>query len=869
MDYESLLNAVKNDDVTLFGRFLSDGGDLACRFGRFPLLSLCYLHGSNRILRKYEKKMLKIPTYPTVLREDRASYLIFRAKAGRALHLYVQPDSVVTPLETLAVLQKHDYLQEVYKKGYADDASRARISYIESTICLSPTACTEKKIKIRRKKESSAKTVFALASAVLALLFFAAALAGTVYADGLSGGKTADNPLPLYNDAQIELALQENGFFTLEKDVSLDCVQDTFAGSLDGNGHTITLQGDKPLFAVFNGTLSNVHIVCDRTFIGENKGVLENVTFSWTESEISDLKNDFSFFIAQNNGTIRNSTASVTCDLTLSSEHEETCVNLFGKENKGTLENLSVFADITVRNPVPTDAYFSALCADNFGTIRNCILEKGSSIVSETVDIGGLCVRNGSPEDKTKSATISDCVVYADLSQTCAEKQWSPNVSSVAVHNYAVVENCSCENNLYAAGTYKPTEEETDKGVILCGGLVGTNCGTIKESSFSGSIETNSDSFSSYLGGIASWNGTVKTNEDKSRTYLFGTIENCSAQGQITAESADEAYSYIGGVTANNYGNFIPGVTNYGFFQQTVYTYYHSVINGCSAQMTFSGNNLSYQGGISSVNSGVISSCETKITGAGNDDCLFGGIAAFVACNYDTGYSQTSFKAIFDCFSDVTATGKNGCRFGGTAAFCRGASGLTPYLENNVATGKATCGDASYIGGVVGQNITYVRFCQATCDLTAGNESFVGGVAGYNGGGILSCLAKGTLAVGEKGLIGGTVGQNAYQLQNNFVCISRYEYGTESQIGYQAGQIDLNSINYYIAQNYHVSVDNVPSAYGIITGYEPKDEEENAKAHNHKETSFESVEVLTASEAYKSTFTEQEEENKNEEGIKA
>ena len=111
-----LFESIKKDDLNLFSTLI-DGNENVC-YGRFPILSLCYLYGSKKIIKKHKKRFYKIAEYKKV-DEYLEIYKAFKPLASRALRLYTN-GALVTPLEMLAILGKDHFVKKEYNKFYRD-----------------------------------------------------------------------------------------------------------------------------------------------------------------------------------------------------------------------------------------------------------------------------------------------------------------------------------------------------------------------------------------------------------------------------------------------------------------------------------------------------------------------------------------------------------------------------------------------------------------------------------------------------------------------------------------------------------------------------------------------------------------------------
>ena len=81
---KQIFEAVKNDDLKTFESLILSSSDLNICFGRFPLLSVCYLFDSLRILNKFEKYLISKSSYSIEI-EPYEVYLKFKTKAKKSI----------------------------------------------------------------------------------------------------------------------------------------------------------------------------------------------------------------------------------------------------------------------------------------------------------------------------------------------------------------------------------------------------------------------------------------------------------------------------------------------------------------------------------------------------------------------------------------------------------------------------------------------------------------------------------------------------------------------------------------------------------------------------------------------------------------
>ena len=126
---ESLLQAIKKDDIKAFNALMEKNSNGAYRLGRFPVLSLLYLYKSRKILSSYEAELLKISNYEE-LREPVEISKKFAAKAGKCLRLYW--GEVVSPQEMLLILDKTKRLKRIFPLAKPSEQVKRRLQQIYS-----------------------------------------------------------------------------------------------------------------------------------------------------------------------------------------------------------------------------------------------------------------------------------------------------------------------------------------------------------------------------------------------------------------------------------------------------------------------------------------------------------------------------------------------------------------------------------------------------------------------------------------------------------------------------------------------------------------------------------------------------------------
>jgi hypothetical protein len=150
--------------------------------------------------------------------------------------------------------------------------------------------------------------------------------------------------------------------------------------------------------------------------------------------------------------------------------------------------------------------------------------------------------------------------------------------------------------------------------------------------------------------------------------------------------------------------------------------------------------------GLAGYSAGSISDCYS--TGAVSGSGEVGGLV---------GYNENGCN-ISNCYSTSTVTG------GDDATYLGGLVGDNEGTASNCySTGTVTGGDNSYyLGGLVGDNEVTVNNCYSKSAVTGGyNSVFLGGLLGVNGGNISNCYSTGTVTGGNSSsCLGGLVGDN-------------------------------------------------------------------------------------------------------------
>lgn len=222
-DAKLLFDAVKADDEKAFSKLVSSNADLKVRFGRFPLLSVCYLFESYKILTKYEKAMFASSSnYTFVFEEYYDIYKQFRKYAKKSLRLYGESDAIIEPAEMLAILGRRDLLVSNYKKLHRTEKTVSNIKKIfvlnfDEDVCISTA-----EVKLAKGKPNFRQRVVSLVL-VAAMVIFSLLSGGALLAVGTRAGfGTEASPIKISTEQEFLTALAGGtACYKLENDITL------------------------------------------------------------------------------------------------------------------------------------------------------------------------------------------------------------------------------------------------------------------------------------------------------------------------------------------------------------------------------------------------------------------------------------------------------------------------------------------------------------------------------------------------------------------------------------------------------------------------------------------------------------------------
>ena len=568
--------AIKGDDAKLTERLLTADASLAAHsFGRFPLLSLCYMYDSRAIIRKFGKRLKAHEGSYAVSPEYPEDYKKFKELAGRSLRLF--REGFVTPLDMLAV--KGDAPALRAELGAKPSKERAeRVAKIYELTSKRKVRVKENGISVPRSRSMTRLQKAAVVITAFFGLSVCALALGAYFAvpAAYGGDGSAVSPILISNAEQFVFAAgdDEQRYFKLTEDIVLDA-SDVAAfplvADLNGDGHTVKVAGaTAPLFT-------------------EISGKIHDVVFDFGEVNI-EYSADSALLARTVTGTAENVTLKANGTIKDISGSETVYFGCLAVENKGTLNYVTCELSLTVTGASAGgesagDSFFAGIVAKNSGSIAYCELTDGSSLLLDTVDGAGIVAENASV------GRVLDSVNAASVTQTSSYAMWSPNTSGVVLNNYGSVNNClnSGAVTVSSEATKEEVEAEMDKlGVsgniaVYAGGVVCTNYGTVRHSKNTGNISAASLYSYIYAGGIAAANTAHSAGS--------AAIDNCASLGVLSMTSAEADNVGEGeNVTVFLFGGGIAGYfANYDSYSATTtnsysaMTFTHPGYSGCFA----------------------------------------------------------------------------------------------------------------------------------------------------------------------------------------------------------------------------------------------------------------------------------------------
>lgn len=687
---ESLLQAVKTDDIKAFVALRGKNSLGAYRLGRFPVLSLLYLYNSKKILSSYEERFLRISDY-TELPEPVEISEKFSEKAGKCLRLYF--DEAVTPLEMLLILNKTAKLKQVYPWTKPSQKVKDRLKAIYSIRYSLEVRFVGDGIELDRRPLSYREKK-KLTTVILCLI-----LAVTI-AVGAPVTAVALIPKPIEGEvtkpteitAPTQMDFTSDKEYVLKDDIVLseNYSVEKFNCKIKGEGHKLVL-GKGATLGELGGSISDLTIESQGaafTTVSE-KGSIQNVTFTVTADTVSG--NATALVADRNYGTIDGVTVNASGKMTAAAPEEQTTSDVtYGgivayndakldpvtqRIYRGTVKNCTVnYSRLELKGETQANASFGGVAGTNNGYLRDCTVT--GEIVADTFDIAGVSsVNNG---------MLTGSVNEANLSQTSSDINWNPICCGIVMSNTYAVENCRNSGKITSVSNCGQVEEQEGyESTATAAGIAYLNRSSssapyIQNCTNEGSVECSAEYRIAYAAGVC--------------ISSSGDIVNCKNSGSVSSAAGNGCETYAGGITARAYGD-VSECVNVG-------------------AVTVKGSGAAYAGGISAFACSQIYYCLSGGDVSAEAETVYaGGIFGYGEV---TSYGRYVYWGVADhCISQgnikVTPTGETPTYAGGIVGFVREENfdnaGSTVYYGGRVIncyfTGEYKS-DASRFGNIVG-----------------------------------------------------------------------------------------------------------------------------------------------------------------------
>lgn len=519
-----ILQAIRQDDLAAFSSLLK--GNKTLSFGRFPLLTLCYLYKAKKIIKNYQAELIKIQNY-IIIQEPISIYKDFKNVAGKCMRLYLLDGAVVSPLEMLAILHKDGQVKKLFNSQKSLQSAFEKIKKIY-TMHGQNVENFDGKIKISRRILSynqKKKYKVGLYFAISCVAFISVCLSIFSFVSGLG---TSFSPFVVCSQTQLTKALASNGNYVLSADITInEFFKDlTFSGTLDGNNKTIFINDTSANYLILN-----------------NKGTIKNLNIVYTSTN-RQISSSFSLLSNTNSGTIQN--VNISCEgLSLEvtkSGASDIYINAFANTNAGVVKNCSLKMQSQITASGDGECYVSGFVGKNTGSVENCIFNKDSSFTTFESDLSGIVTNN------EFGAQVTGCKNHATLTQNSQLNGWSPNVAGIVQTNYGKILNCF---NLSSLSVNSLNNEEAATGNVFLGGICALNYGEIEKCLNKGSLNVESKKIIVYTGGICAYSSYWVNDQ----LLISSSINSCGVDCQINVQTENEkAFAFIGGISGYLYG---------------------------------------------------------------------------------------------------------------------------------------------------------------------------------------------------------------------------------------------------------------------------------------------------------------------------
>lgn len=523
VDFNKILVAIKTNDLVLFSSCIK--GNKGLSFGRFPILSLCYLYKANKIIKKYKKELIKVTKY-IFIDEPYEIYKQFKSVAGRCLRLYVKQDNLISPIEMMAIMHKDRDVKRYFNLFRRENKVIRNLQTIY-TIYVQKFKVENNKVIIGKPLLTNYQKRVCKLSLITSICFVCFVSVFSLIISLTTGLGTSFSPFKIHDLSAFYSALSSsNGNYILTENLSINSLPNSldFGGEFDGNNKTIFVKSisKNNLIEINNGTIKNINIV-------------------YVDSDLT-LTESLSLFVGTNNGIIEN--VNITCaslNLNCKKSNEDIFVNGYAIKNNGIINNCKITLNTSITTEGDGECFVNGFVGTNNNTIKNCVF-LNSEITTQECDVSGFVTFNN------KNAKIVNCKNYAKLTQTSQVDEWSPNVAGVALTNYGLIKNSI---NYADVNSVSNNNLSDAKGSVFAAGIATMNYGNITKCLNKGQISASSKMLIVYAGGISAYS-TYFIAEDYN---LIPEIKNCGTDSNINVlTEGEKTFAFVGGISGYLYG---------------------------------------------------------------------------------------------------------------------------------------------------------------------------------------------------------------------------------------------------------------------------------------------------------------------------
>ncbi|WP_446904765.1 two-partner secretion domain-containing protein [Burkholderia sp. YIM B11467] len=430
-------------------------------------------------------------------------------------------------------------------------------------------------------------------------------------------------------------------------------------------------------------------------------------------------------FVSLDDAMIRNSRA----DVQVVSSSSGSAGGLVG-DNRGRVDASTVTGTVTA---LGTGARVGGLAGANNGGAIDASTAAADVRAARNASVGGLVGYNAGRVDASGFKGIVAASDSARVGGLVGENRGVVNASAAAGR---VMAGASNVGGLVGAN-FASVRESTSSVAVeagaagVAGGLVGHNVGKIDASSANGYVAVGANGIA---GGLAGRNAAT------------GEVLASSASGDVFARD----YATAGGLVGVNDG----------------------AIRASSARGTVVAGMLGQAGGLVGVNAGTVQVSASTGSVAGDISSVAGGLVATNSGVIDGSSAAGEVWTAFDSIAgglvgrNTGSVLKSDAKGAVTVMGAGKAGGLIGFNAGRVS-GASASGDVladrrSAVGGLVGENYmgASVERSSATGSASGGHDSYVGGLVGFNSGAIASSSSAGTVSGGYYARLGGLAGAN-------------------------------------------------------------------------------------------------------------